>query len=123
MEGGGAEGAADVGGGADEDSLFDDDDEDDDFFLREDSKNITRHGQREGERDTLLSCSFSDIAMANCKSSSSFIFISSVGAWGTCDSLARELRRYSSGRPPVPPPDTSVLDLESEEDVSGATAL
>lgn len=54
----------------------------------------------------LFSCSFSDMAMASCKSSSSRTFCSDpappdngeeelCGAW---DSWARELRRYSGGR-------------------------
>lgn len=53
-----------------------------------------------------FSCSFSDMAMASCKSSSSCIFCSvppppaalGVAVEGVCDSWARELRRYSSGR-------------------------
>ena len=52
----------------------------------------------------------------------------SLGAAGTWVSLARELRRYSSGRlPPEAPEAPSLLvlgsEVEEEEAESGATAL
>lgn len=50
----------------------------------------------------LFSCSFKDMAKANCKSSSSCTGAATGEAEeevdGPCDSWARELRRYSGGR-------------------------